>query len=87
MAILLFTIKVVEIFELHASMPGVRSDEYQMTIPLKFLIIIHNHANVWTINHPIKITTRVLGSEVAGRHLRPVDSDVAERRKRLEVLV
>ena len=62
MAILLFTIKV-EIFELHASMPGVRSDEYQMTIPLKFLIIIHNY-----VNHPIKITTRFSGSDVAGRH-------------------
>ena len=31
-------------------MPGVRSDEYQMTIPLKFLIIVYDYANVWTIN-------------------------------------
>ena len=29
-----------------------------MTTQLKFLIIIHNYANVWTINHPMKITTR-----------------------------
>ena len=50
MAILLFTIKIVEIFELHASMSGMRSAEYQTTVPLKFLIIIHNCANVWTIN-------------------------------------
>ena len=38
-AILLFTIKIIEMFELHASIPGMLSDEYQMTIPLKFLII------------------------------------------------
>ena len=46
----LFTIKIVKIFELHASMPGVRSAKYQTTVPLKFLIIIHNYANDWTIN-------------------------------------
>ena len=39
-AILLFTIKIIEMFELHASIPGMLSDEYQMTIPLKFLIIM-----------------------------------------------
>ena len=49
-AILLFTIKIIEMFELHASMPPMRSAEYQATIPLKFLIIIHNYANVQTIN-------------------------------------
>ena len=48
----LFTpaMKIVKIFELNASMPGVRSAKYQTTVPLKFLIIIHNYANVWTIN-------------------------------------
>ena len=49
-AILLFTIKIIEMFELHASMPPMRSAEYQATIPLKFLIITHNYAKVETIN-------------------------------------
>ena len=44
-AILLFTMKIIEVFELHASMPPMRSAEYQVTVPLKFLIIIHNDAN------------------------------------------
>ena len=35
-----------EMFELHASMPSMRPADYQATIPLKFLIIIHNYANV-----------------------------------------
>ena len=37
-------------FELHASMPPMRSAEYQVTIPLKFLLIIHNYTNHQTIN-------------------------------------
>ena len=45
-AILLFTINIIEMLELHASMPPMRSTEYQATIPLKFLIIILNYANV-----------------------------------------
>ena len=45
-AILLFTIKIMEMFELHASMSLMRSAEYRATISLKFLIIIHNYANV-----------------------------------------
>ena len=47
-AILLFKIKIklIEMFELNERMPGMRSAEYQMTIPLKFFIIIHNYANV-----------------------------------------
>ena len=49
-AILLFTIKIIEMFELHVSMPPMRSAEYQETIPLTFLIIIHNYANIQTIN-------------------------------------
>ena len=39
-AVLLFTIMIIEIFELRASMPPMRSAEYQATIPLKFLINI-----------------------------------------------
>ena len=39
-------IKLIEMFELHERMPGMRSAEYQATIPLKFFIIIHNYANV-----------------------------------------
>ena len=37
-AILLFKIKIklIEMFELHERMPGMRSAEYQATIPLKF---------------------------------------------------
>ena len=38
--------KDCRIFELHASMPPMRSAEYKATIPLKFLIIIHNYANI-----------------------------------------
>ena len=44
-AILVFTIKIVEMFELHESIRA----EYQATIPLRFLIIIQE-ANVQTIN-------------------------------------
>ena len=43
-AILLFKIKIIEMFELNERMPGMRSAEYQATIPLKFFIIIHNYA-------------------------------------------
>ena len=39
-------IKLIEMFELQERMPGMRPAEYQATIPLKFLIIIHNYANV-----------------------------------------
>ena len=35
-----------EMFELHERMPGMRSAEYQATIPLTFFIIIHNFANI-----------------------------------------
>ena len=47
-AIVLFKIKIklIEMFELPERMPGMRSVEYQATIPLKFFIIIHNYANV-----------------------------------------
>ena len=47
-AILLFKIKIklIEMFELNERMSGMQSAEYQATIPLKFLIIIHNYAKV-----------------------------------------
>ena len=48
-AILLFTIKIIEMFELHASIYIATNEisvEYLATIPLKFLIIIHNYGNV-----------------------------------------
>ena len=48
-AISLFTIKITEMSELHRSIPPMRSTEHQATIPLKFLITIHNYANVLTI--------------------------------------
>ena len=49
-AILLFTIKIIEMFELHTSKQGMLSAESQATIPRKFLIITHNYENVQTIN-------------------------------------
>ena len=49
-AVLQFTIKIIEMFELHVSMPSMRSAEYQATIPPKVLIIVHNYENVQTIN-------------------------------------
>ena len=59
-AILLFTIKIIETFELHASIPGMWSAEYQTTIPLD--------------NQPIEITNQSSGrSDVSGQHERPVD--------------
>ena len=39
-AILLFTIKIIEMFELHASMPLMQSVECQATIPQEISIII-----------------------------------------------
>ena len=45
-AVLLFMIKIIEMFELHASMPPMRPAEYQAKIPLKFLKIIHNYGNI-----------------------------------------
>ena len=63
-AILLFTMKIVEIFELHATM---WSAEYQTTVLLKFLWIMHNYANGLD-NQPIKIATWFSGSEVIGLH-------------------
>ena len=47
-AILLFKIKIklIEMLDLKERMLGMRSAEYQATIPLKIFIIIHNYANV-----------------------------------------
>ena len=44
--ILPFTIKIIEMFELHPSMAEGFTSEYLATIPIKFLIIMHNHAIV-----------------------------------------
>ena len=38
--LLVFTVKVIEMFEPYASIPGMWSAEYQATIPLKFFIIM-----------------------------------------------
>ena len=43
-------LKLIEMFELNERMQGMRSAEYQATIPLKFLIFIRNYANFQTIN-------------------------------------
>ena len=75
-AILLFKakIKLIEMFELHERMPGImalegmQSAEYQATIPLKCFIIIHNYANVWTINQSKSLPGFRVLSDVTGRH-------------------
>ena len=50
-AILLFMIKIIEMFELHVSMPPVRSAKYQETILLKFLIIMQIFRQSTNQNH------------------------------------
>ena len=70
-AILLLKIKInklIEMFELHEVMPGIRSAEYQATSPLKFFIIIHNYANVYTINQSKSLPGFRVLSDVTGRH-------------------
>ena len=79
---------MIELFELHASAPPMRSPEYQATIPLKFLIIIHNYPGMRIFRKSTnQITTRFSGSsDVAGQRKQLADSDVAERRKQLEAI-
>ena len=71
-AILLFKIKIklIKMFELHERMLGMRSAEYQATIPLKFFIItgIHNYANVQTINQSKSPPGFRVASDVTGQH-------------------
>ena len=44
---------------------SMRSAECQTTVPLKFLIIIHNYANVWKINRSKSLPEqRVVSSEI-----------------------
>ena len=52
-AILLFKIKIklIELFELNERMPGMRSAEYQATIPLKFFIIMQMFRQSTNQNH------------------------------------
>ena len=69
-AILLFKIKIklIKMFELRERMLGMRSAEYQATIPLKFFIIIHNYANVQTINQSKSPPGCRVASDITGRH-------------------
>ena len=69
-AILLFKLKIklIEMFEVHERMPGMRSVEYQATIPLKFFMIIHNYANVKTINQSKSLPGFRVVNDVTGRH-------------------
>ena len=69
-AILLFKIKIklIKMFELRERMLGMRSAEYQATIPLKFFIIIHNYANVQTINQSKSPPGFRVASDVTRRH-------------------
>ena len=55
-------------FEVHERMPGMRSVEYQATIPLKFFMIIHNYANVKTINQSKSLPGFRVVSDDTGRH-------------------
>ena len=69
-AILLFKIKInklIETFELNERMPGMRSAEYKRTIPLKFFIIIHNYANVQTVNQSKTLPGFRVVNDVTGR--------------------
>ena len=50
---------MIEMFELHVSMLLMRSAEYQVTILLKFLIIIHNYRGMRIFKESTnQITTR-----------------------------
>ena len=66
--ILLFKIKIkfIEMFELNERMPGMRSPEHQETILVKFFIIIHNYANVQTINQLKSLPSFWVVSDVTG---------------------
>ena len=74
---MLFKIQIVEIFLLQSIMPGMQSAEYQMTVPLKFLIIIHNYASVWTINHSKSLSSFrvVMSLDVAEGQIKMTQSD------------
>ena len=69
-AIFLFKIKIelIEMFELNDTMPGMRSAEHQVTILLTFFIIIHDYANVLTINQSKSLPGFRVMSGVTGRH-------------------
>ena len=60
---------MIEMFELHASMPPMRSVEYQATIPLKCLIIIHNYQGMQIFRQSTnQITTQFSGTVYQWRH-------------------
>ena len=48
-------------FELHASIQGMRSAEYYATIPLKFLIIMHNYQSTNQNHYPKIVMTSLDG--------------------------
>ena len=67
--------QIIETFEFHASKPGMWSAEDQATIPLKFLIIMHNYTNVWTINQSKSLPGfRVLMTSLDGIYGRSVQT-------------
>ena len=73
-------------FELTERMPGMRSAEYQITSPLKFFIIIHNYANVQTINQSKSLRGFRVVSDVTGQHKNGSSIQTLLRlRKRLEL--
>ena len=69
-AILLFKINInlIQMFELNERRPRMQSAEYEVTIPIKYFIIIHNYANVETINHSKSLPGFRVVSDVTGRH-------------------
>ena len=85
-AILLFTIKIIEIFAwspLKHTRDVICWSNYQTTIPLKILIIMRMFRQSTNQNHH---SVFWVSDDVTGWHWRMVDSDVAERRKRLEAI-
>ena len=70
-AILLFTIKIklIEMFELHERMPGMRSAEYQATIALKFFIIMRMfRQSTNDLNQSKSLPGSQVVSDITGRH-------------------
>ena len=55
-------------FALLERIPGMRSAGYQATIQLKFFIVIHNYANVWSINQSKSIPGFRVVNDVTGQH-------------------
>ena len=80
--------KIIEMFELHRSIPPKRSTEHQATIPLKFLITIHNYANVLTINQSkslpgFRVVTLLDG--INGRSIQTLQSGENDSKQSYEI--